>query len=255
MPSEDYNHIKFGYIPDPLDRRDRPIRCYLASDKLDLPPRHLYTHPSPVRNQGSLGSCVGFACAALKEWQEVKQRAWTPFRNVAESWIYWNAKDLDPWGIFEEGTSYRYALKVLQKEGVPTESCWPYQPYNSLEGRGSPTWYAKIVARWGKVSTYARVESVPQMRESIHLHGPLLIGVICFEGIFNPTENGVIPVPKTGAREMGGHAMLIVGYDDNLKAFRVRNSWGATWADNGYGWLPYAYVDKYMIDVWSVVDA
>ena len=65
----------------------------------------------------------------------------------------------------------------------------------------------------------------------------------------------------------GGHAVIAAGYDDGMKirnaaagakettgAILVRNSWGADWGDNGYGWLPYDYVIKGLaIDWWSLL--
>ena len=41
--------------------------------------------------------------------------------------------------------------------------------------------------------------------------------------------------------DIGGHAMVAVGYDDTKKAFRIQNSWGRTWADSGYGWFSYDF--------------
>ncbi len=35
----------------------------------------------------------------------------------------------------------------------------------------------------------------------------------------------------------GGHAMVIVGYDDKQGAFKLLNSWGEVWGDQGYGWV------------------
>ena len=42
----------------------------------------------------------------------------------------------------------------------------------------------------------------------------------------------------------GGHAMVIIGYDDTKKALRIANSWGTNWGDNGYGWIDYDYFVK-----------
>jgi len=244
-----------GCIQDPLDRRDFAIRMFLAADRISLPKSKMYEHPSSVRDQGALGSCVGHACAALKEFQEVQQRNRTPFRDVSEAWIYWKAKEIDPWEVFEEGTSFRYALKVLNKEGVPTEKAWPYKPINTLQGRGKPKFWAGIVARWGKIKTYARIESIPQMKETLVLKGPFLLGIMCFNGIFSPSAtSAMVSMPKAGESPQGGHAILIMGYDDDLSAFWFRNSWGTHWGKDGYAWLPYQYVDQYMLDAWSVVD-
>ena len=65
---------------------------------------------------------------------------------------------------------------------------------------------------------------------------------------------------------LGGHAMLVIGYDDNLAitntnngstttgALLVRNSWGASWGNHGYGALPYDYVTHQLaVDFWSLI--
>lgn len=46
---------------------------------------------------------------------------------------------------------------------------------------------------------------------------------------------------ESDAGDLGGHAMVVVGYDDSRRAFRIQNSWGKTWADGGYGWFSYEF--------------
>ena len=41
--------------------------------------------------------------------------------------------------------------------------------------------------------------------------------------------------------DIGGHAMVVVGYDDAKQAFRIQNSWGRSWGDGGYGWFSYEF--------------
>ena len=61
-------------------------------------------------------------------------------------------------------------------------------------------------------------------------------------------------MPKSNEELIGGHAICIMGYDDSLKIFKFKNSWGAKWADQGYGYLPYEYIKKYCRDAWSATD-
>jgi C1A family cysteine protease len=49
---------------------------------------------------------------------------------------------------------------------------------------------------------------------------------------------------KASGKNEGGHAMVIMGYDNKKNAFKIANSWGTEWADKGYGWVDYAYLTK-----------
>ena len=59
----------------------------------------------------------------------------------------------------------------------------------------------------------------------------------------------------------GGQAVVAVGYDDthlstSRGALLIRSSWGRGWGDEGYGWLPYAYVEEQLaVDFWTVIRA
>lgn len=248
---------KFGYIPDPDDRRDYPATMRLAATAPTLPTSFsLRKGMSAIRDQGNLGSCVGFACAALKEWQERWQRPLTPYRDVSEMWIYWKAKGIDIWPQ-QEGTGIRYALKVLAKSGVPTEAAWPYV---GNPGHYPPTKYifwAPLVARWAKIGSYYRVSTINEILEWLVCHGPVVIGIPVGETILHPVpmpnvlENAFVGIPKTF---IGGHAITLTGYNDNSKVLQFRNSWGANWGQHGYGYIPYNYLDAVAFDAWAILD-
>lgn len=68
------------------------------------------------------------------------------------------------------------------------------------------------------------------------------------------TKNGKVPMPKESEKTLGGHAICLVGYDDKARIIKFKNSWSEKWGDNGYGYLSYKYIEKYMLDAWSSVD-
>lgn len=58
-------------------------------------------------------------------------------------------------------------------------------------------------------------------------------------------KTGMVPMPNLSKDEyLGGHAVMIVGYNDHMNCFIVRNSWGSSWGDHGYFYLPYSYVSN-----------
>ena len=94
-----------------------------------------------------------------------------------------------------------------------------------------------------------------------------MFGFWGFESFEDSDSPGDIPYPCKGEKAQWGHAVMVVGYDDdhkvtNLKcklstkgALLIRNSWGKNWGDNGYGWLPYDYVlNGLALDFWSILD-
>jgi len=81
-------------------------------------------------------------------------------------------------------------------------------------------------------------------------------------------DDGEVPMPKTDEAPVGSHAILLVGYDDEKVigdgkdhektkgAFLFKNSWSADWGADGYGWLPYAYLERGLAkDCWSMTQA
>jgi C1A family cysteine protease len=64
----------------------------------------------------------------------------------------------------------------------------------------------------------------------------------------------VTPMPSGGDKVIGLHAAMAVGYDDNRNLFIIRNSWGPGEGENGYFYMPYAYLtdDSYSSDFWTI---
>jgi C1A family cysteine protease len=93
---------------------------------------------------------------------------------------------------------------------------------------------------------------------------PSMFGFTVYSSYVQAGSNqGKIPFPVSGDKRVGGHAIMVVGYDDGMKiqnaapgaaettgAFMIRNSWGTSWGDQGYGWLPYEYVLRSQADDW-----
>ncbi len=235
---------KLGCIRDRFDERDYLMRAYLPLVKL---PRKVDYTPklSPIRDQGDEGTCVGFATACgMKEYQEMLD--YEKLVLLSPRFVYAECKKID--GMPDlEGTSIRTAMKVLSEKGVCQEKLWPYSPYQKTKAKkGAPADAKKF-----RVKSYARILNLDELRSHLYSKGPCAIGVEVFRGFL---ETGLVPMPKKDERSFGGHAISPVGYDDSKELIKFKNSWSKNWGDKGYGFLPYSYVNRYMMDAWSSVD-
>jgi C1A family cysteine protease len=85
---------------------------------------------------------------------------------------------------------------------------------------------------------------------------PFVFGFSVYESFEGQqvAQTGHAPMPHTGEKQIGGHAVMAVGYEDAHQWFVVRNSWGAGWGMAGYFTLPYAYLldSNLADDFWTI---
>lgn len=237
-------NLKFGYIKSPEDSRDYNYRNIKTLHEL---PSKFFLDRMSIRDQLNLGSCVGFGGIAVKDRQERKNHPAMNYR-FSPMFLYSECKKRD--GIPSmEGTYPRVAMKVMQELGVCREQNMPYVvPVNPLE---LPTATTKAYedAKSFKIGAYARVYTLQEIKQAVMEDSPVLVGLTLCENFITP-ENGFIDLPQ--GYLLGGHAMAVDGWDDDLtytykngktrKGFlRVINSWGESWGDGGYCYIPYDY--------------
>lgn len=213
---------------------------------------------SSVKNQGDRPTCVGFAGAAMKEFQEktehekeLKEGKYGKSGKVydySEQWLYQNCKKID--GYNGGGTYIRTVMKVMQKIGVPTEKAWHYT--NEGIDVGKPKFWAELIARWAIIGSYWRVQGLVELKAAL-VDGPVIIGGPVFREWAYPIR-GVIEYPANPSERMGGHAICAVGYDDEKKLIKFKNSWSKFWGDSGYGFLSYKTIENFEWYGWAARD-
>jgi C1A family cysteine protease len=65
-------------------------------------------------------------------------------------------------------------------------------------------------------------------------------------------RTGIIPMPKPGEQQLGGHALLCVGYDDDRESYIFQNSWGSDWGNKGFAYIPYQYMETLADDFFTL---
>lgn len=260
MIEGDEMDFKLDLKKDAPDKRDFQLTKSLSIEEPPVPKIVDWTETmSPVKDQGRLGSCVGFATAAMKEWQEQREHdkevsdgkkyvREEDHYDLSEAWIYWKCKEIDPWPN-SEGTSIRCAMQVLHKQGVPCEEAYPY----SDRYKGKPESWAKLIAKWGMIDSYWRCNDLNELKVAL-VDGPVVIGVACFNGIFSPNADGDVAYPKDTESVLGGHAICAVGYENGNSRIKFKNSWGTGYGLDGYAYLSYEYIRNFMWDAWIAKD-
>jgi hypothetical protein len=91
-----------------------------------------------------------------------------------------------------------------------------------------------------KIFGWSRVDLLPdEIKAQLAHDNPVIIGLHASKA-FQKLRAG--EVYRTPDEHLGWHAVAIVGYDDTRQAFKLINSWGTGWADNGFGWIDYGLI-------------
>jgi hypothetical protein len=87
-----------------------------------------------------------------------------------------------------------------------------------------------------EIDNYEKINSI---KKALAQKKPVIIG-LRIRNNFYKLEDATFWHPDLGdTTYAGGHAMVVIGYDDNLASFKVFNSWGTKWGKNGMIWVKY----------------
>jgi len=231
--------IKYGWKPDIPDQRDHLFSA-VGKPMAALPPRvDLRAGCSHVEHQGTLGSCTAQAIVACVEYLEIKAtKTWV---DLSRLFLYYKERELEDSIDVDRGAYIRDGIKVLAKTGVPHEETWPYV---ESKWKTKPSQAAHQEAAQHRISDYQRLNSLYDMQSCLAAGFPFVFGFSVYESFEQGPvrQNGVMSLPGSNERMVGGHAVTAVGYDNEHSHLIVRNSWGLGWGDNGHFYMPYPYI-------------
>jgi len=263
----------FGWLPAAPDFRDYTLKSAPIAEQLDklspdedfvdeLPPAvDLREYFLEVDDQLNLSTSSAHACVALVQYFE--RRAHGHVLHPARLLLHQNAVRLAGGAPGTAmGIDLRTTFKAMVQCGVAPERHWPYeaarlaeqpdallfsfrQPYAALH-------YFRIDGRQSSGK-----ETLDTVRALLAAGFPACFGMSIPDSL---TADGQIPYRPTFDAPLGGQALVAAGYDDrwlrgSRGALLVRSSWGPGWGDDGYGWLPYAYVEERLaVDFFTLVN-
>jgi C1A family cysteine protease len=226
--------------------------------------------PWPVENQGMLQSCTAHAVVGMIEYLIRRGRTTKDVEDLSRLFLYKVTRQFLGWSG-DSGATIRSTIRCASIFGMPPEEYWPYD-ITAYDVEPSPFLFS--FAHSYQALKYARLDgyndngekTLDNVKRALLDGFPVAFGFPVYSSV---TKNPDIPLPRQTDKLIGGHAVLAVGFNDDRTnvgidpktgketeakgALLIRNSWGPTWGEQGYGYLPYAFAqNQWAVDFWTI---
>jgi len=191
---------------------------------------------SPVKSQGSCGSCWAFGAVGAVEGQiNIEKKRADYDIDLSEQHLVASCCS----NCGDCGGGYpTSALNYIKSPGIPNESCYPYTARN---GACDPCDDYEPF----QITKYTYIANNADAFKAAILRGPLVVVLKVPEDWFYYKAGVYEPTGVSGKFGWANHAVVLCGWDDAKGAWRVKNSWGSGWGEDGYGWVKYGTLEKY----------
>ena len=194
---------------------DGTEHVYNVDDKINIPQEFSWKDVmKPIEDQGQTTMCVTYSICSVLDFMVNSE----------------NGTDRKDNGF---NKNELYACRANKNApGMTFKEAQHYLRHNGLNGK--------------KINSYSKINSAAAAKQAILGIGPVVAGLPVYDTYYNDFW-------KKRGNINGGHAITLVGYSDDKKAFLLRNSWGTSWADNGYVWLPYEDFESSCFECWTIM--
>ncbi len=198
----------------------------------------------PIYDQGQLGSCTANGLGACFEYDQMNKLSLSNAKPFMPSrlFIYYNERAMEGTINSDDGAAIEDGVKALKIKGVCPEIQWPYN-VNKFTDCPPSSCYA--VAYHNRLTSFKEIQqNATQIKTALAQGYPIVFGIEIYESFESSAvaKTGLVPMPAIHEQCLGGHCVVICGYDDVKQLYTVRNSWSASWGDSGHFYLPYQYV-------------
>jgi C1A family cysteine protease len=194
-----------------------------------------YNYVTPVRDQGNCGSCWAFATTAALESNVLIVNGISALNLAEEIMLSCSGAGSCSGGYIDGASNFSVST------GLPPESYDPYTATNGQCSSAATGWQTATsqISSWHWVTTTS--PTVDAIKNDLNTYGPLVTTMQVYSDFFY--YSGGVYQYISGTKQ-GGHAILIVGYDDTGQYFIVKNSWGSGWGESGYFKIAYSQLSN-----------
>lgn len=230
------NFINFTAIS--IQKPEIPIELPKI-DYIDLRPKF-----NEIFDQGKIGSCTANALTSIFEYDK-------PNFKGSRLFLYYNERLYINETHKDEGAFLSDGIISLKTYGICEEKYHPYIISNVFKEPSKEAY--ENGKNYYVLEAFNISNDINEIKSWLIKNEPIALGIAIYSNFMN-SKSGIIEIPKRTDDFMGGHAVVICGFDDKNKRFILRNSWGVYWGDNGYFYLPYDYIsnDELCGDLWII---
>ena len=239
---QQYDYTQRQALLSPPDVRDyKGVACVTEQQ---LPKTFELTKRGDIKSQGSTGSCVAHALAAVAEYFNIQETG--KYEAMSTGYIYGNRRNTTWKGV---GMYVNTALASLRHYGTTKASDWN----NNNEVPKAIELFEADCAKYqqqayeNRITQYYRLYDVASMKAALYQGHPIVFVLVFRTGM--EIKDGVWLVDEKSAKTGGSHCMWIYGWDE--RGWKVANSWSRNWGVNGTVILPF---ETKLSEVWGVCD-
>lgn len=225
--------IQRDIIETPLNETYDPANTTLEKN-IDLT-----EHFTPIKNQGDVGSCTTFTIASIYEY--ILKKNGQGEHDLSERFVFYFTNILK--NKPEGGSTFKEVIDTIAEKGICDEELCPYE-IDLIQS--PPTSSALEDALKHQIVKAMNVKVAHNDIVCALTQGyPVAISLKIFNS-FASNYKGIVQMPtqeELDSDEYGFHAMVICGYNEDKHLYKVRNSWGESFGDNGYCYIPALYIE------------
>ncbi len=229
--------VSFGLLPSEEDAPDSIFALPGAAGAALPADFRLDTEMPGIGSQGGQGSCVGWSTGyGLASYLANEAFGWgynSDAHLASPAYVYAKAREVHN-GDCQNGTYINYALDVLVRDGCSSLQTQPYSDQTCpLDPSAADAGNFRIV-NYHALDPRGRDDIKSWLSQGY----PVVVGITVYDNFMY--LSGTSTYSSLSGEVKGGHAILVVGYDDSRNAYRLMNSWGTGWGDSGFAWVDYA---------------
>lgn len=240
---------RYPVVPSLPDHRDY---VYAAPAPMALPPSGDLGDAlmPPVFDRGRQGSCTSNSMCSGAEYLENK-RDGAANTVLSRAFLYLRERQAEH-DTGDSGAQIRTGLDVLLHKGVCLDATMPY--HDTVLPKSAPR-KATSEATKHKISWYGQLPSLEAIKGALNDAQPVICGFTAFQGLERLPASNILPMPAPNEQPLGGHAVLVRGWDDARQLFRIRNSWGTGYGLAGDFFMPYQFAanPQYCFEFWTFI--